>query len=546
MSLTYYGKTAMISSIGAIVIEVLTVVSALYLLRPLYRQGVSKLRTKYLIGMVASDAALGIVGLIPTAHYLAGKPLKDGSKSCSAVGFVLTAVLFTQHIWTLIIAVTTYALLKHPLSHFTRLLHTYWFVPPVAVWLIAIAHSVAWQVAWGFTPSAGGALCYYGPGGNSYDRDLIQFIPRALVFLVVIVLYSRLFQFLRRPDTISLSESGRNTSYVEHALAEDREKNQRGAQAIGFWRKMGQAVGFPRKESTMQPLGDNIPPWELLHLNNVGLDLEKITIPCTRPVEQEAGLAALIPVTWKVPVDDLSRSDRLPTTSTLVGSDRSRSLSAPDLKRHPLSAQPMREDIEAAIVVPTLGMASDSKRHHSYQSDEPPSPLQLDDEAKINSDSDGKYYDAQPQVSLHESVRSETGEFDENEHPRQDGTVERDLRDFFLANQADNQGGEPIHESDLRGDESAAAYFNRQASLLMLYFPLAYMFIFAFSLVRLLYNMITAKPNAGLTIASLWFVLSAGLVDALVYGVAEFVIGRRVRRNLPGRLSKDPSLVHNA
>ena len=59
MSLTYYGKTAMISSIGAIVIEVLTVVSALYLLRPLYRQGVSKLRTKYLIGMVASDAALG-------------------------------------------------------------------------------------------------------------------------------------------------------------------------------------------------------------------------------------------------------------------------------------------------------------------------------------------------------------------------------------------------------------------------------------------------------------------------------------------------------
>lgn len=59
MTVTYYGKTAMISSIGAIVIEVLTIVSALYLFRPLHRQGVVKLRTKYLIGMVASDAALG-------------------------------------------------------------------------------------------------------------------------------------------------------------------------------------------------------------------------------------------------------------------------------------------------------------------------------------------------------------------------------------------------------------------------------------------------------------------------------------------------------
>lgn len=59
VTVTYYGKTAMISSIGAIVIEVLTVVSALYLFRPLHRQGIVKLRTKYLIGMVASDVALG-------------------------------------------------------------------------------------------------------------------------------------------------------------------------------------------------------------------------------------------------------------------------------------------------------------------------------------------------------------------------------------------------------------------------------------------------------------------------------------------------------
>jgi uncharacterized membrane-anchored protein len=58
-TVVYYGKTAMISSIGALVIELLTVISAAYLVYPLCRQGASKLRTKYLLGMVISDVALG-------------------------------------------------------------------------------------------------------------------------------------------------------------------------------------------------------------------------------------------------------------------------------------------------------------------------------------------------------------------------------------------------------------------------------------------------------------------------------------------------------
>ena len=37
-----------------------------------------------------------IVGLIPTAHYLAGKPLKDGSKSCVSLGNLVTRFKTTQ------------------------------------------------------------------------------------------------------------------------------------------------------------------------------------------------------------------------------------------------------------------------------------------------------------------------------------------------------------------------------------------------------------------------------------------------------------------
>lgn len=339
------------------------------------------------------------------------------------------------------------------------------------------------------------------------------------MFLVVIVLYSRLFRFLRRPDTISLSESGRNTSYVDRALAEELERNRSSPKQTGFWLKMGRTVGLSQEESSRQPLRGDVPPWELLHLNNVGLDLEKIAIPFTRPAEDEAGRVPPLPLTWKIPVDDLSRSDRLPTGSTLIGSDRPRNVSASDFSPHPVAARPMEEDIQAGFVVPTLDKTSNLRTHHLHQFDDPPSPLQLDDDDhdKIIGPTGDRDNDAQPQVSLHESARSEPGEYDEKEHRGQNGTAERDLRDFFLANQADKQDGVQTSGPDLRGGESAAAYFNRQASLLMLYFPLAYLFVFAFSLVRLLYNMITSKPNAGLTIASLWFVLSAGLVDALVY-----------------------------
>ncbi len=73
-------------------------------------------------------------------------------------------------------------------------------------------------------------------------------------------------------------------------------------------------------------------------------------------------------------------------------------------------------------------------------------------------------------------------------------------------------------------EQSASSYFNRQASLLMLYFPIAYLIVFTFSLVRLIYDMSTSKHNTFLTIISLWTVLSVGLVDALVY-VSERVCG---------------------
>ena len=55
----YTPNQAITSSIGAMVIECLTVVASLYLLRPLSKQGLTKLRVRLLFGMVFSDFLLG-------------------------------------------------------------------------------------------------------------------------------------------------------------------------------------------------------------------------------------------------------------------------------------------------------------------------------------------------------------------------------------------------------------------------------------------------------------------------------------------------------
>ena len=116
-----------------------------------------------------------------------------------------------------------------------------------------------------------------------------------------------------------------------------------------------------------------------------------------------------------------------------------------------------------------------------------------------------------------DSSEDDDASFDHNDKDPNHQT----LHEFFAQNQPPleelEQRGRNDDDDDLDPRHSAASYFNRQASLLMLYFPLAYLIVFTFSLVRLLYDMITHKPNPVMTMVSLWFVLSVGLVDAAIY-----------------------------
>lgn len=66
--------------------------------------------------------------------------------------------------------------------------------------------------------SLAGGLCYYGSNSGLYG-ELMQFMPRALVFVSIVFFYARLYVFLRRPDKIkaSFSNSARRDTAAQQS-----------------------------------------------------------------------------------------------------------------------------------------------------------------------------------------------------------------------------------------------------------------------------------------------------------------------------------------
>lgn len=171
----------------------------------------STVRTRIVQGLVLSDFLLGFFALISSSAYLAGNPFQHGSNTCSAWGFFLVATLWSEHLWTLVLAFSTYMILIYPLHAVTRALEKSWQWAYLAIWTIAFGVAVIGYELYGFYPTGG--ICYYGNNAGLYS-ELVQFVPRAFVFCAIVFFYAKLYVFLNRPDRIkaSFSSSGRNNS----------------------------------------------------------------------------------------------------------------------------------------------------------------------------------------------------------------------------------------------------------------------------------------------------------------------------------------------
>lgn len=180
-------------------------ISMLY--REIYKRRASAVRMRLVQGLVLSDLILGIIGIITAGEYLSGRRFEHGSNFCDAMGFLLVAVLWSEHLWTFFLAFATYMILIYPLHSVTRYLETSWYWIYLIVWIVSIGFATLGYLLYGYWPSGG--ICYYGTNSKLYG-ELLQFLPRACVFIAVAFFYARLYIFLRRPDSIkaSFSRSG--------------------------------------------------------------------------------------------------------------------------------------------------------------------------------------------------------------------------------------------------------------------------------------------------------------------------------------------------
>lgn len=381
-------------------------------------------------------------------------------------------------------------------------------------------------------------------GESLYKHGIItelEFLSvlRALVFIIVIVLYSQLFRFLRRPDTVeivSLNASGDDGTGTRRGSqgSVNGLYNSAKAKIAGFTvsKSEGDANDWPLKD-----LSAEVPPWEKLHISYAGSDLNAFSSlesdgPRREPARKGTESTLVSSSASRKCSDDLiaERGEKwkhawsesgTPTEEieiTLEYIPENQILDPGRVSGHPITPMSIAESNGSLTeLVPKAKTAPEAYIQNTSRRVSIDANAILADERKVN----------QIRATNKSGLGLESDEEEAGEGvPGSKGFKRRQtLEEFFAENQASigeleerarraqrHNGGD-----GLEMQQSAASYFNKQASLLMLYFPIAYLIVFTFSVVRLLYDMITQKPNAVLTILSLWFVLSVGLVDALVY-----------------------------
>lgn len=186
-----------------------------------------KLRHALILGLATSDLATSVVIIITTACLIANINLVQHHQPCTLLGYILVSSIFSQHLWNLSIAIVTYMILVHPLSNFTLTVEkrVRWLWP--IFWLLSFAIN-AIPFALGGFGFRGGYCAFTTP---FLFTSLFQFVPRAVVFVVILCLYTHLFFFLRRTNLFSRANHSNSLSRSRQRSANPQSQPQLNANA---------------------------------------------------------------------------------------------------------------------------------------------------------------------------------------------------------------------------------------------------------------------------------------------------------------------------
>ncbi|KAH8919003.1 family A G protein-coupled receptor-like protein [Atractiella rhizophila] len=157
-------------------------------------------RRQIIFGLAVSDFFHALSVFAPTVATLArnGWTMPAGA-ACTVSGYTYQVFVLASAFWTLLVAICTYYLLSNPFSIVCELLHDGRKYVPFLWLLIYVFCFVYAGIGWGlygYSP-VGGGICNYGVNSGWYGT-LALFVPRTIIFLLVISIYVYLFCFFRR------------------------------------------------------------------------------------------------------------------------------------------------------------------------------------------------------------------------------------------------------------------------------------------------------------------------------------------------------------
>lgn len=347
----------------------------------------------------------------------------------------------------------------------------------------------------------------------------MQFVPRAIVFLIIIVLYTQLYRFLRRPDTITLSDDLMGANSVDgHLVSSDTADTERSVMYNPFGKMAAKLSGHKSPPAPDQKgfIGPERPPWEALEFVTVGrgatsqrtgASAAKLS-PLPGAMDPTFVGGSLIesgtnPTTndeappWMAsPPSSIRQGDSISRTNTptvqpcrppLLPEDESgpgsrRKSSVPDMSSESSgSKRPSEADTLHTPRSTTVPLAVEFAAEHaqSYPTRDHSVVHILEPTVSVGSMDKKEMGPGEPSPPLnglplypHPVIRRQPSPEDDEEDDRDRGET---LAQFFDAS-ADPEA-RSYRGSSAGQQMSATAYFNRQASILMLWFPITVSFL---------------------------------------------------------------------
>lgn len=515
-----------------------------------------KLRHSLILGLATSDLVTTVIIIITTSLLLANVNLVRNDGACTFLGYILSTSIFTQHLWNLAIAIVTYMILVHPLSSYTFAVekHLGWFAP--LFWLVGFSvDAVAFSVGgFGFR----GGYCTFST--NFYFSSIFQFVPRAIVFIVILLLYTRLFFFLRRTNLfkkIGTSSRGSRTkaASAQHHESIKAEPKQDLASAVPEISERSSTADHTsaNSESSKQTLKNRMFP--VLHKHDPAATEDTPQRRSSSFAEKDEGieLAPLTPPALNSNIAQARSNSTLTTqepTSPLI--DR-RSLDETDSDADSITQAETLRTMRPRKDLADFGLLSPAVEHLKHNT-APRGGAGLmdalamgdDDVAKMRGGPTGRRGSAVQILPGEVVVEMPTKEEFDQAVGGEDwswgmevgggkGTRGNRGRHHPTASNGVNTGTSSTSSDDDGGVDSLGSTLNRQASLLLLLYPAAYCLLFSISIARLVVDMVNPAASVrnshdALHSLSRWLIFAQGAIDAIIFQLVERQFRQRMKK----------------